>query len=318
MSFSTEVKKEITKIETTKTEYIAELSAFIRNNAYIDDELIRIYTENSSIARRVFTLFKEIYQIQCKITVRRNFNFKKNYIYLLEIIPRNNDILQDLAIINEEKYFVNIPRNYIINDDEEKKAYLRGCFLSCGSINNPKTSRYHLELLIDDNEYSVFINNLLNEYNLNSKIIKRVRGFMIYIKEAEKIGDFLRIIQAHNAVLFFEDVRIYRSHKNNTNRLNNCEQANVEKVINTALRQTDDIQCISDEIGLDVLDEKLKEVAIYRLKHPEASLLELSEIMSIDFSKAITKSGLNHRFRKLKKMADSIRKNKKKILEIKK
>ena len=307
MSFSVEIKEEITKIKATKTEYIAELSAFLRNNAYIDEEIIRIYTENASIARRIFKIIKDTYDVNSKIIVRKNFNFKKNLIYIIEIKNKRDIILKDLSIINEEGYFINIPREYILSDDEEKRAYLRGCFLSRGSINNPKTSRYHMELLIDDYEYALFINDLINEYNLNCRIIKRTKGYMIYIKEAEKISDFLRLIQAFNGVLYFENVRIYREQKNITNRLNNCEQANVEKTINTAIKQIEDINFIDEKVGLDMLDEKLKEVALYRIKHPESSLLELSDIITSENEKYMTKSCLNHRFRKIKNIASEIR-----------
>ena len=125
---------------------------------------------------------------------------------------------------------------------------------------------------------------------------------MVYIKEAEKIGDFLRIISANQAVLYFEDIRIYRDHKNMTNRLNNCEQANMDKVVGTATKQIEDIEYLRDNIGLDLLDDKTREVVDYRLKYPESSLLELSEIISYETGKSITKSGLNHRFRKIKDM----------------
>jgi cell division protein WhiA len=307
MSFSIDVKNEMVRLKSTKTEYIAELSAFIRNNAYIDDELIRIHTENASIARRIFKIIKDLYQVSCKITVRKNFNFKRKLIYIVEVKMNHNVILKDLAIKNEQGYFINVPRDYIISDDEEKRAYLRGCFLACGSINNPKTSRYHLEFLIDDYDYAEFLNDVMNEYDLNSRIIKRTKGYMVYIKEAEKISDFLRMIKAYNAVMYFEDVRIYRDHKNMTNRLNNCEQANVEKAINTAVKHLDDINLIKSEIGLDMLDDKLKEVALFRLENPEASLLELSDIISEKNSKVMTKSCLNHRFRKIKNIANSIR-----------
>ena len=133
-----------------------------------------------------------------------------------------------------------------------------------GSINDPKTSRYHLELLVDNLKYAKFISQILNKYILNSKVIKREKNYMIYIKEAEKIADFLRIIKSFNAVMYFEDIRIYRDHKNMTNRLNNCEQANMDKVFMTSNSQIKDIQLLETNGLLDILDEKLKEVINYR------------------------------------------------------
>jgi len=296
MSFSVEIKDEIIRIENTNLESITILSAYLRQNAYIDSEVIRIHTENGAICRYLFVNIKKLYGISIKVIVRKNFNFKKNMIYILEIKEKKDYILRDLSLLNEEGYFINVPKEYIYDDDELRKAYLRGCFLASGSTNNPKTSRYHLEFLLDDEEYSLFLNDLLNSYDLNSRVIKRQNGFMLYVKEAEKISDFLKIIKAYNAVLYFEDIRIYRDQKNNTNRLNNCEQANVEKTINTAIKQIDDINLIKSVIGLDTIDPKLAELSEFRLRYPESSLLELSEIMSHELSKKISKSCLNHPF----------------------
>ena len=200
----------------------------------------------------------------------------------------------------------NIPNNFIIDDDNLMRSYLKGVFLAKGSINDPQTSRYHLEILTDNIEYAEFINELLNNYNLNSKILKRETKYMIYIKEAEKIGDFLRLIGTTKALLYYEDIRIYRDHINMTNRLNNCEQANVERTIQSADAQIKDIELIK-KYGLELLSEKEQLVAEYRLKYKEASLQELSEIISIETEQKITKPGLHHRFDKIKKLAQKIR-----------
>lgn len=306
MSFSTDIKNEITRLESSNLENSALLSAYIRQNAYIDDTVVRIYTENAAICRYLFKIIKNLYDVTSEISAKKGFNFKKTNTYLIVIKDKKDFILKDLSLINDEGYFINLPKEYIIDDDELKKSYLCGCFLASGSINNPKTSRYHLEFLVDDLEYATFISNILNEYHLNSRLLKRKNGYMIYIKEADKISDFLKMIKAYNGVLYFENVRIYREQKNITNRLNNCEQANVERAINAALKQIDDINIIKDTIGLNAVDDKLKEVALFRLKYPESSLLELSKIMSYETGRAITKSYLNHRFRKIREMADKI------------
>jgi cell division protein WhiA len=310
MSFSTNIKNEITKLDVTKDEAIAELSSYIRNNSNYDKEKIQVVTENASIARRVFKLIKDIYNITCVITVRKT-NVSKHNLYILTIKDKVFMVLNDLSIMDNDNKQLDKPDNYIISDEEEKRAYLRGLFLATGSVNDPKTARYHLEFSIDNKNHASFVNNLLNEYSLNSKVLKRPKGYMVYIKEAEKIGDFLRIINAYNAVLYYEDIRIYRDHKNMTNRLNNCEQANVDKIINTANAQIEDIKILSENVGLDLLDDKTKEVVTYRLKYPESSLIELSEIISIETNNNITKSGLNHRFRKIREIANRIRKIKK-------
>ena len=164
-----------------------------------------------------------------------------------------------------------------------------------------------MEFSFNDYEYSNFINNLLESYNLNSKILKRESRYIVYVKESEKIGDFLRLIKAVNALLYYENIRIYRNKKNNLNRINNCEQANVDKIIQTAKNQVDDINLIKEKDAYDLLDDKLKEACVYRLKYKEESLLELSKIMTLETNSSITKSGLYHRFNKLKKLAEKLR-----------
>ena len=305
MSFTSTVKNEITRLEGTKPEYIAELSSIVRNNADIKKDII-ITVENNAVARRIFTLIKNIYDVTPNITVRKKYNFNKNLSYILKITAKKKIILEDLSIVKNGK-LLNTPKEYLINDEECLRAYLRGLFIASGSINDPKTSRYHLEFIINDIEYANYIVTLLNKFNLNSKVIKREKNYMVYIKEAEKISDFLRVINAYQAVLYFEDIRIYRDHKNMTNRLNNCEQANVDKIFLTASKQLKDIKKIKEKGLYDILDNKIKEVIKYREQYPESSLQELSIIMSKELGYNITKSGLNHRFRKIKEIVNKIK-----------
>ncbi len=303
MSFSLDIKNEVARLEVSKEEKISELSAIVRNSAIIEDREIIIYIENNAVARRIFKLFKNVYDINPVITVRKKY-FNNGYSYILTIRNRVKEILDDLSIIKDNKY-LNIPLEYITSDDDLLRAYLRGLFLVTGSINDPKTSRYHLEFLVDDLEYAKYIDKILNDMELNSKIITREKKYMIYIKEAEKISDFLRIIKAYSGVMYYEDIRIYRDHKNMTNRLNNCEQANMDKIFFTANNQLKDIEKLKEYEIIELIDDKLKEVIVYREKYPEASLSELSDIMSNDGIK-ITKSGLNHRFRKIKEILEKI------------
>ena len=307
MSFTANIKEEVTRLEGNVLEYLAELSCIIRNNATIKEEII-ITVENNAVARRIFKLIKSIYDVTPVITVRKRYNFNTNLSYILKIKQKKELILKDLSIIIDGVY-QNIPKSYLINDEECLRAYLRGLFISTGSINDPKTSRYHLEFIVDNKEYALFLVELLNRFRLNSKMISREKNYMVYIKEAEKISDFLRIINAYQAVMYIEDIRIYRDHKNMTNRLNNCEQANIDKIFLTAAKQLKDIEKLKEYDLLDVLDEKLKEVVEYRQKYPESSLQELSEIMSNELGYSISKSGLNHRFRKIKEMIKRIEDN---------
>jgi len=303
MSFSTNIKDEVTRLDSSKEELISELSAIVRNSAIVDDK-ITIYVENNGVARRIFKLFKNIYDITPIITVRKKY-FSNGLSYILIVKSKVDEILDDLSVVKDGHY-LNIPHDYIYGDEDLVRAYLRGLFLVTGSVNDPKTSKYHLEFLVDDNEYAEFINHLLNDNGLNSKIIKREKKYMIYVKEAEKISDFLRIIKAYNGVMYFEDIRIYRDHKNMTNRLNNCEQANIDKIFLTASSQIRDINKLKEYDIDDLVDDKLKIVMEYRLKYPEASLGELSEIISSETGNKITKSGLNHRFRKIKEIINNI------------
>lgn len=304
MTFTSTIKDEVTRLEGNKLEYIAELSCIFRNNAKVTDDII-ITVENNAVARRVFKLIKLIYDVTPSITIRKRYNFNNNLSYILKIRNKKDIILKDLSIIIDGEY-QNIPKNYIINDEECLRAYLRGLLISTGSINDPKTSRYHLEFIVDNLEYANFISQELNKFYLNSKVIKREKNYMVYIKEAEKISDFLRVINAYNAVMYFEDIRIYRDHKNMTNRLNNCEQANIDKIFLTASNQLKDIEKLKQYDLLDVLDQKILEVVEYRQKYPESSLQELSNIMSAELGYTITKSGLNHRFRKIKEMVSKL------------
>ena len=165
-----------------------------------------------------------------------------------------------------------------------------------------------MELLIQKPNEAVFIQKLLNIFDLNAKILNRDKGYMIYLKEAEKISDYIKILGANIAVLFFENARIYREKKNQTNRLNNCEQANMDRVFLTAEKQLEQINIIEKNDGYNLLDDKTKQAFDYRKKYPESSLKELSEIITIETGKSITKSGLNHRFRKIKELAEKLEK----------
>ena len=310
MSFTTRVKNEISNNYSNSSANIAELSAIIRNSYLKDENQLEIVTENSTVCKHIYNLFKEIYNLNIKISQKAT-SFTKNHLYIVELGEEIIDkILKDLGVLDLNNLYIKEVPSYLITCEDEKRAYLKGTFLMTGSINDPKTSMYHLEFSIDYLEEATYLSNLLNEFYLNSKIIERDKGYMVYIKEAEKIGDFLRIISANLAVMYYEDIRIYRDHKNMTNRLNNCEQANFEKSLLTSNKQVEDIELILEKIGIDALDPKLAEVINYRLKYKDVSLQELSDIMTLETNKQITKSGLNHRFRKIKEIATRIRENK--------
>ena len=301
MSFTSNIKNEISNIEYSDSEKMAELSAIMNIGVKIFDDRFEIYTENISVARRIYKLIKEIYHVNIDMDNSGVNTLRKNKLVLLIVKEKFDFILNDLSIIDgsDRKY---IPQSYLVDEEKDKQAYLRGVFMICGSINDPKTSRYHLEFVIASFETANFVNNLLNEMYFNSKVIKRDKSYMVYIKEAEKISDFIKMINAVESLFYYEDIRIYRDHKNMVNRLNNCEQANVDKMIASSNEQLELIKKLRETFDFDMLDEKIKTICIYKEKYPESSMAELANIISVETEKPITKSCINHRFRKIKEM----------------
>ena len=300
MSFTSNIKNEISSIEYGESEKMAELSGILNIAVKIYDDKFEIYSENISVARRIYLLIKEIYHVE--ITMDTGFNsLRGNKLVLLSVHEKIDLILSDLCIkINNERLYV--PSDYLIDEELDKKAYLRGVFMMCGSINDPKTSRYHLEFVIANSETAEFVNNLLNEFNFNSKVIKRDKNYMVYIKESEKISDFIKLLNAKTSLFYYEDIRIYRDHKNMTNRLNNCEQANVDKMMQASSEQLELIRRLRETRDFYLLEPGIRDICIYKEKYPESSMAELAEIISTETERPITKSGINHRFRKIKEM----------------
>lgn len=309
MSFTTDVKNEIVSLEFSRIENQAELSGFVRSSNKYSLDKIELCSENAKVAKRLYVLIKSVYGVDVILEQRKIANFSRKKMYYVIINSKVKEIISDLSLVDEHGNFTAAPKEYIIDSNEEMRAYLRGTFLARGSINDPKTSQYHLEFGYDNKYEAVFVQRILNQFDMNSKIIVRDTKYMVYLKEAEKISDFLKLISAYNAVLYYENIRIYKEQKNNTNRLNNCEQANTDKIIETCNNQIKDIEIIMNKMGIEFLDDKIKEACEYRLKYPETSLLELSKIISLETNSKITKSGLNHRFRKIKEMANKLRDN---------
>lgn len=302
MSFTTNIKNEIINLEYHETELIAELSAIINISAKIKREKIDIYIENIGVSRRIYKILKDLFQAEITLEKEKINRLNKNYLIHIEIKDKEKKILKALCIINEEGKRLYIPKNYICDSLEEKKSYLRGAFLICGSLNDPSTSRYHLEFIIENKKTAEYISKILNELNYNSKVLKREKNYMVYIKESEKISDFIKLLNAYNSLFYYEDIRIYRDHKNMTNRLNNCEQANIDKIVFSSNEQLENIKKLKEIKDFELLDDKIKEICIYKEKYPESSMQELANIISIETNRKITKSGINHRFRKIKEI----------------
>ncbi len=307
MSYASEVKKELTTLEVHQENAKAELMALIRMNGSISLSnqkiILNIQTENPAIARRIYRLILEFYDVESKLVVRKKMKLNKNNVYVVRIMYHAKDILDDLGIFDNYQIVERVPIEMLKND-AQVRSYLRGAFLAGGSVNNPETSRYHLEIYSLYEEHNDMISEMMNGYELNSRTTDRRSGYITYLKEAEKIANFLQLIGATNAMLKFEDVRIMRDMRNSVNRLVNCENANMNKVANASTKQLANIKYIEETIGLDKLPEKLYEVAVTRVKMPEVSLKELSESLP---SGSISKSGINHRLRKINDFAEKLR-----------
>ncbi|EIJ80599.1 hypothetical protein PB1_09567 [Bacillus methanolicus PB1] len=308
MSFASETKKELTNLEIKDCCAKAELSALIRMNGSLSFSnrklVVDIQTENAAIARRIYILIKRSYNVQIELLVRKKMRLKKNNVYIVRLSDKAKDIIEDLKILGEGFTFVHDISEELVKKKCCKRSYLRGAFLAGGSVNNPETSSYHLEIFSLYKEHSDSLSELMNTFNLNSKTLERKKGFITYLKEAEKITEFLNIIGAHNALLRFEDIRIVRDMRNSVNRLVNCETANLNKTIGAALRQVENIRYIDQTVGLHVLPAKLREIAELRIAHQDITLKELGEMVS---GGAISKSGINHRLRKIDEIAEKLR-----------
>lgn len=299
MTYTTRIKEEITKNSLSENEKICELSGFIRFGANIKDN-ITITLENATVARRIYTNIKEIFNIRPKIIIRNQRRFRIKQIYILEINEKVATITEYLNLTEGSKKI--LPDSYFLTTKEEKVAYLEGVFLAIGTINDPATGGYHLELVTNMLREAVYLTNLLGELDISAKHIKRNSKYMIYIKNAEVIGDIIKMFKATNCYFYFEDIRIYRDHKNMVNRLNNCEIANQEKSIATGLKQLEYIEYLKKEDLYSLLDDSTKIVLDYREKYPESSLKELADIISMETDYKIGKSGVNHHFIKVKNL----------------
>ena len=309
MSYASEVKKELTMLEVHFGNAKAELMALIRMNGslgiYNHKFVLNVQTENPAIARRIYKLLKQFYDIDSELLVRRKMKLKKNNLYIVRLKTGSDHILKDLDILDGFQIKETVPLKFL-DDDAKVRSYLRGAFLAAGSVNNPETSRYHLEIyyLYEDNNNTIC--EMMNRYGLNARKTERRSGYITYLKEAEKIADFLSLIGATNSMLKFEDIRIVRDMRNSVNRIVNCETANMNKVADAARKQIENIDYIERTVGLSKLPDKLQAVAQARKAHPEVSLKELGELVA---GGPISKSGVNHRLRKINEFARKLQVN---------
>lgn len=297
MTFTTSLKEEMSKTDFSIIEAEYELISFLNCLGKFSKEELLITMENASVARRIYKEMKEIYKVSPNIIIRMQKRFKVKQIYILSI-KDNIDLIKESIDLGNKK---NI--DFLVSD-EEKIAFLAGAFLAVGNISNPSTSGYHLEFIFTKEKLAKQILNLLEYFKLNAKMIKRGYKTIVYIKASENISDLLKLFKATSSLFYFEDIRIYRDHKNMVNRLNNCEIANQEKTFKAGLSQLDEINYLKNEDLFDLLDDKTKIVATARIKYPEVSFQELADIITNEMDYKIGKSGINHHFIKIKKLVN--------------
>ncbi len=297
MSFSGDIKEELSKIsnlankDSVKYEFIGYL---ISNNIEIRKNKVKYSTENQYNINRFNKILNNLgidYDIELQGKVY-SITFKKRDFCEIEFVD-------DKAQITEEE------TNKIAIEKNEQilKAIVRGAFLGGGSLNNPN-NKYHLEIVFSTKKNAEFILNLLKKFSIQSKLLERKSSCSIYIKEAEEISKFLALIGANKSVLNFEEIRVVRDTRNNVNRLVNCETANLNKTINAAVEQINAIKHLKQNKKFEELPENLKEIAELRLKNPDASLIELGQMLD----KPLGKSGVNHRLKKICEIAGELKK----------
>lgn len=309
MSFSSEVKHEISNVEMDSCCERAMLSAFLHINSnllIVNKQMqLQIEIENATIAKRMFSILKNRYDVEIELKVVKKQNLNKNNVYILRVLSQGIEILEDLGIYTS-RGMRHTPSSVITVKPCCKQAYLGGAFLAGGSINAPTTPNYHLEIATVDDELAEFIKKLFEYQDINAKITKRRNKYVVYVKAADHIADFLKVTRAHVKTLEFEDVRIQRDFKNSLIRLDNCEVANEVKSIQAGNKQIDAIQKLIEHNRYNYLEPRLIQVADLRMQYPEASLNELIYEYEEIHGETISKSGLQHRFKKIIEIASKL------------
>lgn len=303
MSFTTTVKEELIHLSASDQ---TELSAIIKlagSLGLANQSLnLSITTENAKIARYIYALIEDTYHIIPEIKYHQKTNLKKNRVYTVYLDKQVDKLLADLKLADSFFGIETGIEQQVMSDDDAGRAYLKGAFLAAGTVRDPESGKYQLEI------YSVYLDHaqdlaqLMHKFMLDAKVIERKNGAVTYLQKAEDIMDFLIIIGAMSCKEEFEAVKLLREARNDINRANNAETANIAKTITASMRTINNIIKIMDTIGLDSLPVELQQIAQMRVTNPDYSLQQIAD--SLDF--AITKSGVNHRLRKINKLAEDL------------
>lgn len=300
MSFSFNVKSEVINIVNNRHCAIAELSAIINYSSKLhfgkNIKLI-INSENKLLIKKTIEIINFLFNINLNISNRKSRQY--------QVVIDDKIIIEKLfSIIKQEIHGERICNPILVNSVCCKRAYIRGAFICTGYICDPQKS-YHVEFINYCYIQAENLKNMINYFNIDSKIIEKKDIYVVYIKEGEQIVDLLNIIEAHKSLLDFENIRIIKDVRNNINRIVNCETANLNKIVSTGIIQKENIEFIKQKIGLDNLPKQLKDIAILRLENPDLSLKEIGEMLK----PPISKSGVNHRLKKINNIAENLRGN---------
>lgn len=308
MSFSNDVRNELARIiPEKKCCQRAELTALLAMRAHIKpnrDEVPTLYTtmENAAQARKVYTLLKETFGLSSSVHILQKRRFKKSRIYLVESridSPEGSALLREMG---QSESGIKRQVNWMaIRKSCCKRSFLRGVFISSGFINRPEAN-YHLEMVFNDSRMAAEVQKIMNKLGLDARLTERKNNLLIYIKESEKIVDFLRLVEASTALLDFENVRIIKSMRNQVNRQVNCETANLAKTVDASVRQVEMIEKILAHTGVKGIPPNLRELAMLRVDYPHSTLRELGLMLE----PPLTKSGVAYRMAKLEQIADTI------------
>ncbi len=312
MSFSGNVKEELIRcVDSARHCRIAEIAAII----VFDGEIVRkpgqgadlrVSSENESILRKYFTLLEKTFKIDGEVSIDKRI-VRKNNRFTIDVDDQEAAIriLQAVKILAEDR--TPMPTEALVNQmviqkNCCKRAFLRGAFLCAGSISDPEKF-YHFEIVCSSRAKAVQMQELIQSFEIDAKIVKRKKYDVVYVKEGAQIVELLGLMGASISLLNLENVRILKDMRNSVNRKVNCETANINKTVNAAVKQVEDILYIRDTVGLEKLPENLEETALLRLEYPQASLKELGAL----FSPPVGKSGVNHRLRKIGSIAEQLR-----------
>ena len=313
MSFSSKVKEELSKdCNNPRHCCIAETAAIISMCGKVifdekDRVRIEIHTENVTVARKYFTLLKKTYNINTDISIRHSSSLNKSRSYVLSV---NDDetarkilmtcrLMKPFGVIEED---FSISDSLIIQRECCKRAFIRGAFLASGSVSDP-VKTYHFEIVCLSEAKAKQLQMIMETFNINARVIKRRKYFVVYVKDSSQVVDLLNIMGAYNALMDMENVRIVKDMRNNVNRKVNCETANINKTVSAAVKQIEDIRFIQMSSAFDELPESLQEMAELRVRYPEATLAELGQLLDTP----VGKSGVNHRLKKISLFADELR-----------